>query len=151
MGLVIRTEERSLFSVTTDYKLAHCISSDFALGAGIALEFDKRFDMRAKLNNSYPGYMYDYINNNINGDCLQIGSVYNLVTKQMYYNKPSYTSFKNSINSLKHQMERNKDTKLAIPKLGCGLDKLSWNKVFDIIVSEFEDYKYDLEIIVCVI
>lgn len=38
-----------LFSVPNDYYLAHCISADFALGAGIAVEFNKRFDMRRKL------------------------------------------------------------------------------------------------------
>ena len=31
-------EKRDLFDVSEDYYLAHCISADFALGAGIAKE-----------------------------------------------------------------------------------------------------------------
>jgi len=32
-------EERDLFTVPKDYYLYHCISADFALGAGIAKKF----------------------------------------------------------------------------------------------------------------
>lgn len=32
-----------------DCYYAHCISRDYALGAGIAVEFDKRYDMRNRL------------------------------------------------------------------------------------------------------
>ena len=38
-----REEKRDLFSVPDDYYLAHCISADFAMGKGIAVEFNRRF------------------------------------------------------------------------------------------------------------
>lgn len=44
-----REEKRDLFSVPDDYYLAHCISADFAMGKGIAVEFNRRFDMKNKL------------------------------------------------------------------------------------------------------
>ena len=34
--------KQNLFSISKDYALAHCISADYALGAGIAREFAKR-------------------------------------------------------------------------------------------------------------
>ncbi len=34
-----REEKRDLFTLGADYVLAHCISADFALGAGIAKVF----------------------------------------------------------------------------------------------------------------
>ena len=37
--------EKDLFSIDPQYSLAHCISADFALGAGIAKQFDTRFNM----------------------------------------------------------------------------------------------------------
>ena len=40
--MVFKIEHRDLFSVPKDYSLVHCISADFALGAGIAKEFTKR-------------------------------------------------------------------------------------------------------------
>ena len=40
--MTIKEEKRDLFTMPEDYALAHCISADFALGAGIAKEFDKK-------------------------------------------------------------------------------------------------------------
>ena len=42
-----------LFKYDKEYYLVHCISRDFALGAGIAKEFNKRYSMREKLFLSY--------------------------------------------------------------------------------------------------
>ena len=38
-----------LFNVDKKYYLAHCISADFALGKGIAVEFNKRYDELLKV------------------------------------------------------------------------------------------------------
>ena len=51
--MIFKEEKRDLFTMPEDYALAHCISADFALGAGIAKEFDKRFNCRRKLINVY--------------------------------------------------------------------------------------------------
>lgn len=45
-----------LFSLGPEYYLAHCISADFALGAGIAVQFNRRFDLHKKLKAEYPRY-----------------------------------------------------------------------------------------------
>ena len=37
--MIYKEEVRDLFSISDDYILVHCISSDFALGAGIAKKF----------------------------------------------------------------------------------------------------------------
>lgn len=42
--MIYKEEKRDLFSVPDNYYLAYCTSADFALGKGIAVEFDKRFD-----------------------------------------------------------------------------------------------------------
>lgn len=46
--MIIKEVKKDLFTVSDDYALAHCISADFALGAGIAKEFDDLFDARQK-------------------------------------------------------------------------------------------------------
>jgi hypothetical protein len=38
-------------------------------------------------------------------------------------------------------------TKLAMPKVGCGLDKLSWPNVYDIICDVFKNT--DVDILIC--
>ena len=87
------TEEiRDLFSVSDDYYLAHCISADFALGAGIVVEFNKRFDMRAVLKENYLGYLAYYNKYHLRGDCILEDRVLNLITKSRCFHKPTLQS-----------------------------------------------------------
>lgn len=139
--MTITTEKRDLFTMPQGYYLAHCISSDFALGAGIAKTFDSVYNMRFKLFRNYPDYKYN------GGDALLIANVFNLVTKDKYWHKPTYDSLREALEMMKEQMDFVGATKLAMPKIGCGLDKLSWNQVYDIICEVFEDT--DIEVVIC--
>lgn len=139
--MTITTEKRDLFTMPQGYYLAHCISSDFALGAGIAKTFDSVYNMRFKLFRNYPDYKY------VGGDALLIDNVFNLVTKPKYWHKPTYDSLREALEMMKEQMDFVGATKLAMPKIAAGLDRLEWQKVYDIICEVFEDT--DVEIVVC--
>lgn len=139
--MTITTEKRDLFTMPQGYYLAHCISSDFALGAGIAKTFDSVYNMRFKLFKNYPDYKYN------GGDALLIANVFNLVTKPKYWHKPTYDSLREALEMMKEQMDFVGATKLAMPKIAAGLDRLEWQKVYDIICEVFEDT--DVEIVVC--
>ena len=139
--MTITTEKRDLFTMPQGYYLAHCISSDFALGAGIAKTFDSVYNMRFKLFKNYPDYKY------VGGDALLIANVFNLVTKDKYWHKPTYDSLREALEMMKEQMDFVGATKLAMPKIAAGLDRLEWQKVYDIICEVFEDT--DVEIVVC--
>lgn len=133
-----------LFAVPQGYYLAHCISGDFALGAGIAKQFDKEYNMRFKLFRDYPieiGEKFGYV-----GKALLVDNVFNLVTKPKCYHKPNYDTLIDTIIDMREQCETRNITKLAMPKIGCGLDKLDWSRVREIIEEVFEDY--DIEILV---
>lgn len=139
--MIIMTEKRDLFTVPQGYYLAHCISADFALGAGIAKTFDEVYNMRFKLFREYDDYTYD------GGNALLIDNVFNLVTKPKCYHKPRYDAVRKALETMKDIMEANAITKLAMPRIGCGLDKLSWDEVYKIICEVFEDT--DVEILIC--
>lgn len=139
--MTITTEKRDLFTMPQGYYLAHCISADFALGAGIAKTFDEVYDMRFKLFKHYDGYVYR------GGDSLLIDNVFNLVTKAKGFQKPSYESLKESLEMMKEQIDFLGVTKLAMPWIGCGLDRLNKDEVYDIICEVFEDM--DVEIVIC--
>jgi hypothetical protein len=137
----ITIENRDLFTVPQGYYLAHCISADFALGAGIAKKFDEVYNMRFKLFREYDMYEYE------GGDALLIDNVYNLVTKKKCYHKPTYESVREALETMKDLMDFNSTTKLAMPKIASGLDRLNWDEVYDIICEVFEDT--DVEILIC--
>lgn len=143
---MIYTEKiQDVFSVDSEYYLAHCISGDFTLGAGVAKAVDKKYDMRFKLFRDYPianGTRYGYV-----GKALLVDHVFNLVTKDLFCNKPSYKNLQLALQDMKTQCLANGITKIAMPLIGCGRDKLNWSEVSDWIVEIFDDT--DIEILVC--
>ena len=139
--MTITIEKRDLFTMPQGYYLAHCISSDFALGAGIATTFDSVYNMRFKLFNKYPDYEYN------GGDVLLIDNVFNLVTKQKYWHKPTYESVRRALEMMRKRMDFECITKLAMPHIASGLDRLEWPKVYEIICEVFDDT--DVEIVIC--
>lgn len=139
--MTITIEKKDLFTMPHGYYLAHCISADFALGAGIAKIFDSVYNMRFKLFRHYDNYEYH------GGDALLIDNTFNLVTKQKYWHKPTYESVREALEMMKEQMDFLGITKLAMPRIASGLDRLEWDRVYDIICEVFEDM--DVEIVIC--
>lgn len=137
----ITVEKRDLFTVPQGYYLAHCISADFALGAGIAKTFDEVYNMRFKLFRDYDNYVYD------GGEALLVDNVFNLVTKPKCYHKPRYEAVREALEVMRDMMNILSITKLAMPRIAAGLDRLDWDEVFDIICEVFEDT--DVEILIC--
>lgn len=134
----------NLFEVGTDYTLVHCVSSDFAMGAGVAKTFVEKFPKMKPylIKNTIPtiGNAILYSNDIYSHD------VFNLITKEKYYHKPTRQSFNNSIDALKRMCVYYDINKLAMPLIGSGLDKLNWNESSKYIQEVFADT--DIEILV---
>jgi len=128
----------NLFTVNKAYTLAHCISSDYSLGAGIAVEFKKRYHLSEKLKEVGTGAC---------PACIYVNGVFNLVTKKKYWGKPTYENLKKSLEMMKSFAIKYEINAIAMPKIGCGLDRLQWPKVREIISEVFQDT--DCEILVC--
>lgn len=131
---------QDLFKLEGTHHLAHCISSDYALGAGIAVAFDRKYSMRKKLlqvgSGKYP-------------DVIQIGKVFNLVTKDKCWQKPTYKDLGVTLGKMRELCDQQGISKLAMPKIGCGLDRLEWVKVQAMIHEVFGDS--GIEVVVCYI
>ena len=138
-------EHRDLFTVGTGYILAHCISSDFVMGAGIAKQFTNR-GVKNTLKTMYPERIWEdrgYIR-----VCpMDNYTVVNLVTKNNVYDKPTYETLEQSLVELKEYMVSRELMQLAITKIGCGLDGLEWTKVHRMIINVFAGTNID--ILVC--
>ena len=146
--MTYREEVRDLFSVSDDYYLAHCISADFGMGKGIVVEFNKRFDMKRKLQSKYPDYLNQFIRHRTGGDCILEGRVLNLITKERYFEKPSIITMMIALKKMKKICLENNITKVAMPTIGAGLDKMNFNKVKEQIVDIFKDT--NIEVLVCI-
>ena len=140
-----KEETRDLFTVPQGYYLAHCISGDYSLGAGIAAQFVDVYNMRYKLHRNYPipdGEKFANV-----GEALLIDNVFNLVIKDRVYHKPTYDTLIETLEDMKEQCENLDINKIAMPRIGCGLDGLSWDTVEKIIKEVFEDTY--MEILIC--
>lgn len=154
--MTIREEQGDVFELANTHYLVHCISADFALGKGIAKEIDKRYDMREQLLARKDPHLaglapsqQEYLMAG-NPNCISIGGVINLITKKNYYDKPTYGTLRAALYNMRHYLDYMKKTgvpitQLAMPRIGCGLDKLEWPKVKAIIEEVFAPYD-DLEI-----
>ena len=147
--MIIREEQRDLFSVPKSYFLMHCISADCKMGAGIAVEFARRGVKKEILKST---------------NIIEVGTCkftnatdwlgeFNLITKEKYYQKPTYETLTAALQDAKNlciqgfKYEDLEPIKIAMPCIGCGLDRLSWSKVRRIIEQVFQNT--DIEILIC--
>lgn len=140
------TEQKiNIFKIPADYYLAHCISGDYTLGAGLAKQMDIEYDMRFHLFMKYPipnGQKFANV-----GKALLIDNVFNLVNKMQCSSKADYNTLEETLKDMKQQCLNLGITKLAMSRLACGRDKLDWNNVSQMIQDIFNDT--DIEIIAC--
>lgn len=128
----------NLFDAPQGFCLAHCIAGDFGMSAGIATQFNDKFDMKNRLQEIYGSVKSPSV--------IKIDNVFNLITKDKTWNKPTYDSLRFTLISLRDKMIDEGIKKLAIPQIGCGLDRLNWNVVREIIKEVFENT--DIQIVV---
>ena len=135
VGLMTLTEiHGNLFEYTANRVPVHCISQDCKMGAGIALPMKKVFKLSSLKADKFP-------------DCIYYHGVLNLVTKKVYWSKPTYQTLEQSLIKMKEVCEKEGINKLVMPKIGCGLDRLQWARVREYIQEIFKDT--DLDILVC--
>ncbi|XP_028310023.1 ADP-ribose glycohydrolase OARD1 [Gouania willdenowi] len=121
-----------LFSCPESESLAHCISEDCRMGAGIAVVFKQRFGGVSELKEQ----------KKLKGQCAVLTRgqrfVYYLVTKKKAYQKPTYNNLTQSLEDMKSHCLQNEVTKVSMPRIGCGLDRLQWSKVEEILKQIFQ-------------
>ena len=148
-----------------------CISNDFAMGAGIAKQFNKHFNTKSRLLSKkaeYDSYCKKYYNKDdfVTGimddykfggvsKIILIDNVFCLITKEKYYEKPTLKTFAKTVDSLYNKIDFGlifgilSIRELRVPMLGCGLDKLNWKDVKPILIKLSERLdKLDIDLIV---
>ena len=143
-----REIKQDIFQLNPDeYYFAQCISADLAMGAGIATQFNKHFNTKGVILKKYDKEIFLELWKDTGGSCIPCGKVFLLITKEKYYNKPTLQSMRNALGVLKTWTTVMDCKKLAMPKIGGGLDKLKWGDVKELIFKVFEDT--DVDITVC--
>ncbi|XP_035513471.1 ADP-ribose glycohydrolase OARD1 isoform X2 [Morone saxatilis] len=64
--------------------------------------------------------------------------IYYLITKKKASQKPTYESLKKSLEYMRSHCVLNGVTRVSMPRIGCGLDRLRWEKVSVILEQVFK-------------
>ena len=107
-----------------------CISADFKMGLGIAKD---------KLINKWGNYQSYFKKDRGGALATTEPLVISLVTKLNYYDKPTYESMDISLKQAAMLLEAWEVFEVSMPMIGCGLDKLNWDKVKKLIEKNFKD------------
>ena len=113
------------------------------MGAGIALQFTRRYPLMKQELLSHQLKVTDVVFYKEKHK----HSVFNLITKEMFYHKPTRRDFNETIINLKKVITDSSINKLAIPLLGAGLDKLNWNITSDFIKECFHDTALEILVV----
>ena len=157
MPLIFREMNGDLFTSTDDVSLAHCVSKDLSMSKGIATLFRDRFgqinelkkqSMYAPLPSPWPNVL-PCVDVSV-GDCAYITAadrhVFYLVTKERYYYKPTMATLEASLRVMRELCLQNGVRRLAMPRIGCGLDRLNWDQVSQLIRRIFQDDEIEITI-----
>jgi hypothetical protein len=139
-AVIFREETMDLFDVDESYFLAHCVASDVCMGAGIAVPMNAKFGLRKALLDSGESLRYP--------TCVLTGRVFNLITKERSNGKPTMKTLENALWKMKVLAEGHGVKKIAMPRIGCGLDRLNWPEVKLALQTVFANT--DIELLVCV-
>ena len=115
---ILKTVHGDLFTCSPTSSMAHCVSQDLKMTRGIAHKFRTVFGCVGDLYSQSPrvgGVVYLKRRSNF---------IYYIVTKEFFYQKPQLNDYFAAIHSLRDLILSHNVTELAIPQLGCGLDRI---------------------------
>lgn len=141
----------------TGASVVHCISSDCALGDGIAKQLDVAYGIKRDLMQMHKGLLG--VGNVVElrrvTDEGSMISIFNVVTKSSKIERPSYESLDLGLVRLRSIIDEytkpgcgREVPLIAMPRIGCGIDGLQWEKVRELILSRFSGCMIPLKVCV---
>ncbi|XP_046688850.1 uncharacterized protein LOC124374729 [Homalodisca vitripennis] len=132
-GIIVVEEEMSKvierYNNDPTVGLAHTVSRDFQMSAGVAVVFRKKFGRPQMSDLIFQNLAYQQVNEGL--------SVYSLVTKEMYYGKPTNEEYDTAFQQLKIDFQTRGLKVLICSAMGCVRDLIQPQHFVDRI-SEFQ-------------
>ena len=72
--------------------------------------------------------------------------IFNMITKELHYDLPTMETMRWTLESLRRLCDQFGVKELAMPRIGCGLDKLEWRRVRRMIEDVFGDSDVEISV-----
>ncbi len=118
--------------------IAHCITADYSLGAGLAKILNARYGLHDALISEFGDI---FCSRDALGRALLAKDtrIFSLVDKMDRHDNADYLFVEKALYDMKGQCEQNKIKQIIMPRIACGRDRLDWIVVSGIIKEIFED------------
>lgn len=123
--MVIKEIHGDLFAAK-DCVFIQCISADLACGAGIAVQFNKHFDIKNRIRKRLCSQPMEYWADGHYGFAILEEPVISLVTKFNYYEKPDAATLRNALEAAARICRERGYQDIAMPRIASGLDRMDW-------------------------
>ena len=112
--------------------IAHCVSADLKMSAGVARHFKRKFPTNYPSNrdHSYTPLWPQWLPETSR-------YLYHLVTKQKNFNNKTFSTLRASLDRMRTHAENNSISRISMPSIGTRLDQLDWGKVKLLIQETF--------------
>ena len=118
--------------LTPKDSFALCISADCKMCAGIARHFKRKFPTKypSDLDHSCTPQWPQWLPQTRR-------FLYHSVTKQKYFNKPTYSTLRAFLDRIRTHAENSRNSRISMPCFGTGLDQSDWDEVKLLIQETF--------------
>ena len=130
----VRDLNADLLSMPVYYNIAHCIPADFTVYGVTAQRIDDVYDLVDLIKHDY----MDWEVRPDVGDVNYLKNVFTLFATPKKYARPSMEDLRKCVANLAQECVDLGIMHLAMPRIGCGHNKLKWDEVKDMICEEFE-------------
>jgi O-acetyl-ADP-ribose deacetylase (regulator of RNase III) len=129
-----------LFTASAAHSLAHCISKECKSRRATAKMFRDEFGRINEIRDQKVNTGGVAILN------LEQRVIYNLVIKEKDFDRPPHDSLRGALEAMRRDAIDRDVRNIAMPRIGCGAERLDWNQTKHLLVSIFKDT--DIEITV---
>lgn len=136
---MVKEVRGNMFNNVDNVFVAHCISGDIVLGAGVAKEVNNRYNMRLKIQRKFGDTVEP-------GKAVLVDNIFNLVDKQGCRDKADIAYLTDALIDMKNQCDIFGIKHIIMPRIGCGRDRLNWKDVKNNIDYIFGNSDIDITI-----
>lgn len=131
--IMVRDLKKDLLDMPVYYHIAHCIPADITFYGDTAKRINEFYNMGEALARDFMDFSGEYKV----GTAILINNVFNLIATERKHKRPVMDDLYECVYDMATYCASIGIKYLAMPRIGCGHNKLEWNDVREMIVSTF--------------